>query len=117
MRNSKHHVMQKFSRVLPILAALTLFAACDKGGPTRPLPAEAASAQLKLLGNLAGMRYCQLRSYGVEHREALHVAMRESAVRGTAQYVTLNGEQYQVGILDMNSYIERNCLNSFPQTY
>jgi hypothetical protein len=59
--------------------------------------------------NLAGARYCSLRSVGVAHEEALTVAMQEnwSNTRAPAPMVTVNGQRVTLDAVDLANWVVR----------
>ena len=73
---------------------------CLLGGP--------ATAQ-SFYPNLAGARYCSLRSVGVGHEEALTVAMQEnwSNSRPPAAAVTVNGQRVTLDAVDLANWVVR----------
>jgi hypothetical protein len=59
--------------------------------------------------NLAGQRYCQLRQSGVDHLEAIRVAIRENwAPQREPVMVMRNGESVYVDVIDMSRWV-RDC--------
>ncbi len=75
--------------------------------------APAAWADLILLPNLFASEYCTMRSYGVNHDEALEVAVRESAIDGTPVKVTINGKTYDADVIKANRAAMERCPQYF----
>ena len=75
--------------------------------------APAAWADLILLPNLFAKEYCQMRQMGVNHEQALEVAVRESAIDGTPIKVTIDGRTYDADVIKAN----RAALERCPQYF
>lgn len=87
--------MKRLSALLG-LAALALL----------PLPALAQS----FYPNLAGSRYCTLRTYGVSRQQAMRAAISENWEHTRAVYmVTAYGQQISTDVLEMSNFIRVRC--------
>ena len=72
-----------------------------------------AQAGLVLLPYTFAEEYCTMRSYGVNHDEALEVAVRESAIEGDPIKVTIDGREYDADVVKAN----RTALEQCPQYF
>ena len=77
------------------------------------LLAAPAQAGLVILPNLFAREYCSMRQMGVNHDEALEVAVAESVIDGEPIKITINGTQYDADVVKANRAAMERCPRYF----
>tara|TARA_B100001063_G_scaffold172801_1_gene161905 strand:+ start:778 stop:1044 length:267 start_codon:yes stop_codon:yes gene_type:complete len=74
------------------------------------IPAQAGSI---ILPNLFAREYCSMRDLGVNHDDALKVAVSESIIDGEPIKVTINGQTYDADVIKANRAAMERCPRYF----
>ena len=76
-------------------------------------PGPASAADYVILPNLYASEYCGMRELGVDHAQAVEVAVNESIIRGTPIKVTINGKEYDADVVKANRAAVERCPQFF----
>jgi hypothetical protein len=72
-------------------------------------------AQSRILPNLYALRYCELRSMGMDKQSAIRIAVRDALISEPDEIITYEGRQVQAGIYEAAVTVSRKCPQYFNQ--
>lgn len=82
-----------------------------------PMPQVQAKTLVRVYGNLAGLKYCQLRQAGVSHDDALTFAIRDNlSVTGEREPVfrTASGQETTNSAVTFANFVSSMCPQYWP---